>query len=143
MMSDVEDKQEITEVCYRYGVYLDSREWDRLSEVFTDDAIAEYLDMPRCDGRQAIQDTCSDALGSFTASQHLIGNVLVTLNGDEAESVCYLQAQHVRAGTEGGDNFIIAGRYLDKLVRTADGWRINHRRLVGMWTDGNPAVVGA
>lgn len=142
-MSDVEDKLEITEVCYRYGVHLDSRQWDKLSEVFTADAVADYLDMPRCEGRQAIQDTCSAALGSFTASQHLIGNVLVTLHGDEAESVCYLQAQHVQAGTEGGDNFIIAGRYLDKLVRTPEGWRINYRRLEGMWTDGNPAVVGA
>ena len=126
-MSDLEvlqAKQEITELCYKYGHYLDAHEWDKLAEVFSEDAVADYMDMPRCDGRKAIQDTCATALGVLDRSQHLIGNVLVTVDGDEAESVCYLQAQHVKNGTEGGDNFIIAGRYVDKVVRTPDGWRI-------------------
>jgi ketosteroid isomerase-like protein len=144
-MSDhtaLQDKYEITEVCYRYGINIDNKEWSKLHECFTDDAVADYLDMPRCEGYQAIEDTCRVALSPLSASQHLISNVLVTLDGDEATSVCYLQAQHVRTGTPGGDNFIIAGRYLDRLVRTPDGWRIKHRRLEGIWTDGNPAVVG-
>ena len=65
----------------------------------------------------------------------------MTLDGDEADSVCYLQAQHVRPGTMGGDTLIVAGRYLDRFVRTADGWRIAQRRLEIGWTDGNPAVL--
>ena len=44
-------------------------------------------------------------------------------------------------GTEGGDNYIIAGRYDDRVVRTPDGWRIAHRVLTVDWTEGNPAVV--
>jgi SnoaL-like domain len=78
----------------------------------------------------------------MSASQHLISNVVVRLDGDRAESSCYLQAQHVRTGTAGGDNFIIAGRYDDQLVRGPDGWRIRERRLAVLWTDGNPAVAG-
>jgi 3-phenylpropionate/cinnamic acid dioxygenase small subunit len=145
-LTDLQDKQEITEICYRYGLVLDSRDWSSLSTVFTSDAEAYYLDMAPCIGYQAIEDTCSSALGALDRSQHLIGNVVVSLTGDDpdtAECICYLQAQHVKTGTDGGDNFIIAGRYLDRLVRTADGWRIKERRLEGMWTDGNPAVVGA
>ena len=65
------------------------------------------------------------------------------LDGDRARSTCYLQAQHVGTGTEGGDHFIIAGRYDDELVRTPDGWRIRDRRLDIVWTSGNPAVLGA
>jgi hypothetical protein len=38
-------------------------------------------------------------------------------------------------------NYVIAGRYEDELVRTADGWRVSFRRLVVVWTDGNLAVV--
>ena len=49
----------------------------------------------------------------------------------------------MKTGTEGGDNCIIAGRYLDRFVRTTNGWRIKQRRLEAMWTDGNPAVLGA
>jgi hypothetical protein len=36
---------------------------------------------------------------------------------------------------------VVAGRYEDRLVRTADGWRIAHRELITMWTAGNLAVV--
>jgi SnoaL-like domain len=145
-LSDLLDKQAITEACYRYGIVLDGRDWSSLSTVFTQDAEAYYLDMPACIGYQAIEDTCRTSLSVLDASQHLIGNVVVSLDGndpDSAECICYLQAQHVKAGTAGGDLFIIAGRYLDRFVRTADGWRIKRRSLEAIWTDGNPAVVGA
>lgn len=143
-MSDLQallDKQEITELCYRYGLALDTRDWIALAGVFTPDASAFYMDKPPCHGYQAIEETCRASLAPMSATQHLIGNVVVRLDGDQAESTCYLQAQHVRAGTAGGDNFIIAGRYDDKLVRTAGGWRIRERRLAVTWTEGNPAVA--
>jgi len=139
----LQDKQEITEICYRYGLAVDSRDWAALAACFTADANAFYLDMPPARGYQAIEDTCRVALTPLSATQHLISNVVVRLDGDRAESTCYLQAQHVKTGTAGGDQFIIAGRYDDQLVRTADGWRILERRLAAMWTAGNPAVIGA
>jgi hypothetical protein len=63
-------------------------------------------------------------------------------DGHEATSQCYLQAQHVRAGTPGGDTFVVVGRYSDELVRTEDGWRIAVRWLETWWTSGNQAVLG-
>jgi len=143
-VSDLEalqDKQEITELCYRYGLALDSRDWAALAALFTPDADAFYLDMPPAHGYQAIEDTCRAALTPLSATQHLISNVVVRLDGDLASSSCYLQAQHVKTGTPGGDQFIIAGRYDDRLVRTPDGWRIRERTLAIMWTAGNPAVA--
>jgi ketosteroid isomerase-like protein len=139
----LQDRQEISEICYRYGLALDRRDWAALAALFTPDADAFYLDLPPARGYQAIEDTCRAAFAPLSATQHLISNVVVRLDGDRAEAACYLQAQHVRSGTAGGDNFIIAGRYDDKLLRTPDGWRIRERRLQSMWTDGNPAVIGA
>ena len=135
------DRQEITEVCYRYGLALDDRDWAALAACFTPDADAYYAGRPPARGYQAIEDICRAALAPLSASQHLIGNVVVRLDGDNATSTCYLQAQHVRAGTAGGDNFIIAGRYDNRLVRTPDGWRIRELRLERIWTEGNPAVT--
>jgi hypothetical protein len=74
-------------------------------------------------------------------SQHLVGTLLVDVRGDEAHSTCYVHAQHVRLGSPGGDQFIYAGRYLDRLIRTADGWRIVERRLEPMWEAGNDRVL--
>ncbi len=47
----------------------------------------------------------------------------------------------MRQVPEGSPNFIIAGRYEDRLERTPAGWRIRHRDLITMWSEGNPAVV--
>ena len=98
----------------------------------------------RVNGADGIVERARGALEQLDASQHLLGNVLVDLDDEDenaATSICYFQAQHVRAGAPGGDTYIIAGSYADRLVRTADGWRIAHRDQVDLWRDGNRAVV--
>jgi ketosteroid isomerase-like protein len=135
------DKQAITEICHRYAIALDSGDWTALATCFTPDATAHYRTGAPSRGYPAIEARVRGALAPLSASQHLIGNVLITLDGDAADSVCYLQAQHVRPGTPGGDTFIVAGRYLDRFVRTPAGWRIALRRLEIAWTQGNPAVL--
>ena len=47
----------------------------------------------------------------------------------------------MRAGTPGGDTYVIAGSYTDTLARTPDGWRIAERVQVYLWRQGNRAVV--
>jgi ketosteroid isomerase-like protein len=140
-VAELRDRQEITEVCYRYAISLDSGDWAALATCFTSDAVAHYRSGGPSRGYPAIEARVRSALAPLSASQHLVSNVVVTLAGDTAASVCYLQAQHVRPGTAGGDLYVVAGRYLDRFVRTADGWRIAERRLEISWTEGNPAVL--
>jgi 3-phenylpropionate/cinnamic acid dioxygenase small subunit len=137
----LEAKQQIGEVLFRYGYALDSRDWEQLRTCFLPEVVGHYGGDPLT-GYEAIEQLCRTTLEPLSVSQHLIGNVTVTVDGDEARSVCYLHAQHVRPGTEGGEQFIFAGRYLDRLVRMPDGWRIADRTLEAMWTSGNPAVIG-
>jgi 3-phenylpropionate/cinnamic acid dioxygenase small subunit len=136
----LEAKLEIGELVFRYGYALDSRDWDKLRTCFLPDVVGYYGGDP-LRGYEAIEDLCRTTLEPLSASQHLIGNVVVTVDGDGATSSCYLHAQHVRPGTEGGEQFIFAGRYLDRLVRTGEGWRIAERTLEAMWTSGNAAVI--
>jgi 3-phenylpropionate/cinnamic acid dioxygenase small subunit len=137
------DERDITRLCYRYAAALDDRDWELLRSCFVPDAVAEYEGMERCEGYESIRDLCRTALTPLTRSHHLIGNVYPVVDGDRGTAQCYLQAQHVKAGTPGGDTFVIAGRYSDELVRTPEGWRIARRRLEIWWTGGNPAVVGS
>ena len=69
------------------------------------------------------------------------GNHEVSVDRDAATHRCYLQAQHIRAAATGGPNYIVAGRYEDRFVRADAGWRIAHRTLTVMWTDGNVGVA--
>lgn len=103
--------------------------------------MADYEVMPTCEGYPAIETLCRGALSPLDRSQHLI-DVAARVDGDRATLSCYLQAQHMKSGVEGGDTFIIAGRYTDTAVRTGEGWRLRRRHLVTWWTSDNPAVVG-
>lgn len=136
----LQDRQEIADVLHRYGYALDGRDWDGLRACFLPDVVGHYGGDP-LQGYEAIEELCRVTLEPLSVSQHLIGNVTVSVDGDAASATCYLHAQHVLPGTPGGEQFIFAGRYLDLLVRTPDGWRIAERTLEAMWTSGNPAVI--
>lgn len=140
-MQDLLDTQEIVDLTIAYGWLLDHGPRERLHEVFTDDAVANYGGQ-ESHGLEAIIAKVESALGPLSVSQHIVTNQQVQLDGDRATARCYLHAQHTLRGTEGGDNFVMAGRYEDELVRTPKGWRISFRKLTIDWTEGNPAVTG-
>ena len=136
-----DDRQDIVDLTVAYCWALDGNRWDDLDGVFTPDAHA-VLGRP-CDGLPAIKARIEEALGPLDDSQHMVTNHQVTVSADGATATCrcYFHAQHVRGSASGGANFIVAGRYEDELVRTPDGWRIAHRVLTPMWTEGNLAVT--
>lgn len=139
-LQDLLDTQAIVDLTIAYGWILDHGPRSDLDQVFTADAVAIYGGQ-RFDGLPAIVQKVEDSLGHLSVSQHIVSNQQVSIDGDTATCRCYLHAQHTKRGTEGGDNYIVAGRYIDDLVRTPDGWRITHRILDVDWTDGNIDVV--
>ncbi|MGI9642884.1 MAG: nuclear transport factor 2 family protein [Acidimicrobiia bacterium] len=140
-MTDWTDHQAIVEVTLAYAWSLDSGNWDGLDAVFTPNASADLLGR-RSEGRAAIAERVRSSLAPFDSTQHIVTNHQIEVSGDTAHCRCYLQAQHIRKGAPGGDYYIIAGRYEDDLLRTSDGWRIDHRLLAAMWTEGNAAISG-
>jgi len=135
------DEREIHQVVTRYCRALDTKDWALLADVFAPDATADLSSGRILVGIDAIRDRIRDALHELDDSQHLVGNHEIVVDGDTATHLCYLQAQHVRKAAAGGPNYIVAGRYEDELGRTEVGWRITHRTLTVMWTDGNAAVT--
>ncbi len=135
------DERDIVNVASRYCRALDTKDWSLLGDVFIPDATANLSSPKVLVGLDAIVGRIRNALEHLDDSQHLVGNHEVDVDGDAATHRCYLQAQHVREAAPGGPNYIVAGRYEDELVRTEGGWRIAHRTLVVMWTDGNISVA--
>lgn len=133
------DRAEIVDVTVRYALALDTKDFDGLDDVFTPDARADLLE--DLEGREAIKARIRRAIEPLDRTQHLVGNHFVVVDGDRATCSSYLQSQHVRRAAEGGPNFIVAGRYEDRLIRTSNGWRIEFRRLSVWWTEGNAGVT--
>ena len=133
------DHDAIVELTHRYCWALDDRDWTALEQVFTVDATAR-LGTHDCADPAAIVHRCRAALQPLDASHHMVTNHLIVVDGDRATSRCYVQAQHTKRRTSGGDNWLLGGRYVDSLRRTDDGWRIERRDLITVWTDGNTDV---
>ena len=133
-------KNEVADLCAEYAFALDRRDWAALRACFTDAPVFVHPG-GRVEGVDGIVERARGALEPLDASQHLLGTIVVEVEGDNASSICYFQAQHVRAGTPGGDTYLIAGSYADRLVRTPQGWRIAERVQLYLWRDGNRAVV--
>ncbi len=134
------DERAVINLVSRYCWALDAKDFEDLHNVFTPDAFA-ILGGTECHGIDAIIMRVSSALTRLDVSHHLVGSHMVEVDGDRASHKCYLQAQHMLRGTKGGDLWLVAGTYEDQLVRTSDGWRIKHRILSRVWTEGNPNVA--
>jgi ketosteroid isomerase-like protein len=142
MLQELTDRAAIVDTAVAYATAVDTRDWQTLRALFADDACWEYSATgERIFGPDAIVARISASVGRFDATQHLNGNHVAIVLGDEAEHTCYYHAQHVRVGLPGGEKFLAGGRYDDRLRRTPNGWRFTHRAIISVWSDGNPAVV--
>lgn len=64
--------------------------------------------------------------------QHLIGNVLIEIEGDLANVESY-EIAHLTSGSDGLNDTIMASRYVDKFERRAGEWRVKRRDKVTDW----------
>lgn len=134
---EIADHHEIVQLTHRYCWALDEGDWDTLrSSVFTADATSD-LGAGGQNGIDEIVERVSTALAVFDITQHMVATHQIEIDGDTSSGRCYLQAQHVRPT---GDKLMIGATYDDTYVRTADGWRINYRKITALWTEGQGGI---
>ena len=139
-VNQLEEKQRIIDLTIAYTWIIDHGPREKLQEVFTEDAVF-IIDTRHLNGIDEIRGKIERTLGGLSASQHIVSNHQVSIDENTATSRCYLHAQHTLSGTEGGDNYVMAGRYIDKLIRVDNKWRITERQLMLDWTEGNNQVL--
>lgn len=78
---------------------------------------------------------------NFIATQHLISNTTVQLNGDCAVVETYVRASHVQASAEGSGGrrlHTFVGRYIDRFEERNGAWKIAQRTLRNDWSTIEP-----
>ena len=139
-LQDALDQMDIRNLISRYCWAIDKNDRELFGQVFAPEATAD-LGNVHCVGIDAIWARIRQALGPLDASQHITGSQEISLCGDTAKSRAYLFAQHVRRAAKDGPYYVVAGEYVDDLVRTPQGWRIQYRTLNVIWTEGNRAAA--
>ncbi|MER6674578.1 nuclear transport factor 2 family protein [Streptomyces sp. NPDC000983] len=139
------DRSDIIDTCTRMAWYADLRDWDRLAAVFADKVTLDYTSLnggePVTLEPGQIAAAWREGFSRYTATQHLLTNHLVTVDGDGAVCTAAFHATHHGSSDLGATLWTLGGTYRFDLVRTAGGWRIAGLVMTAVWGDGNRALA--
>ncbi len=134
------DRTAISDVQLRYATGVDTRDWPLFRSCFTDEIEIESSSAvgspPQCIKADDWVERVRRTIDGMKATQHMITNHVITLNGDEATCVAYVQARHHLPNETSGSDQVMYGYYTNRFVRTADGWKIRARKLTVLWNEG-------
>ena len=125
------DREAIRDCLYRYARGVDRCDEQMLRSAYWDDAIDDHCLF--VGGREELITWVLPLLRAMDASQHTIGNIFIRLHGDHADVESYYHGYHrVSDGAKTADS-IQAGRYVDRLEKRNDEWRIARRKVIVDW----------
>jgi ketosteroid isomerase-like protein len=119
----------------QYPIAIDSKDFSKLSAVFTEDAFANYsIAAPLMYGLPAIESTLQAVLVNQTTQHSLTTQSIDVLNNTHAEATTYVIAtQFGKAGTiYQGQLVVVYAYYSDELRVDHDTWKIYNRQVVFM-----------
>lgn len=127
------DEQGCARLIAQYARFVDSGEAARVAELFTEDGVWESPEV-RMNGRAEIaKGFMRRQEQTDRVSRHVCTNVLIdVVTPDEAESTCVFtlyRADGIEPGSIARTTTpAMVGDYVDRFVRTPEGWRFSHRR---------------
>jgi hypothetical protein len=144
MTLSLDDKDAIRDLIAAYAHAIDRRRWAMMEQLFHPDATFAFG--PIQGGWRDFVGQAQDVIDNCVATHHQLGQVLIAPDGpDAALAETYMTAMHiVPAGyplatvfPDCGRDYsaVIAGRYVDRLVRHGGGWRIMQRTGIYDWRE--------
>lgn len=128
------DERAIEQLYIGYCEIVDTKRFDELHEVFTEDATGDYT---QALGPGVVSPDRASLIASMHANlgpqsncgptHHNVGNFRIIVDGETATAKVHYYAEHLGQGDYPGEQYSMWGQYDDELVRTRDGWRVSKR----------------
>lgn len=119
------DERDIERALVRFARAMDDRDWKGLSQILAEDAVGDF-GTGRLEGSAAIIELIRGFLDNCGVTQHLLGNVLVEVNGDHATSSAYVRDLHL-SRSDPELTFQTLGDYHDRWERRDGRWWLVER----------------
>lgn len=126
LLREIADRQAITDIVHRYGRAMDRMDLELGYSVWHDDGTADYGAVYQGSGRGFV-DAAWQMHQHLVVTQHMIGNILIHLDGDRAGSESYFHGSMRMQGPDGFQHMAAWGRYVDRWSRREGRWAIDHR----------------
>ena len=134
-------EREIYRCLVRIARAMDDRDWQALDSLLLPEATAD-LGMGTIAGRKEIVVFMRTFLDACGPTQHLLGNVLIEVDGDQASSRCYVSDMHKGLAEKSHLSFSTLGDYHDSWRKAEGGWRLSHRTKLNRAHLGDISVLG-
>jgi hypothetical protein len=126
------DRIAIEDCLTRYCHAVDRCEPELLRGVYWPDATDDHV-FWRGNAEDFV-DFCMPILRSRDQTMHAISNILIRIEGREARVQCYFNAYERLRRKDGASNDVtMHGRYLDRMEKRGEEWRIADRKVVLDW----------
>jgi hypothetical protein len=132
--SIVEDHLAIIQLLHQYCHAVDRGTADDVAALFHRSAVLfpRYESDAQHEGREAVRAWYQHYMENFRAKvrylRHKIASPVIEITGNEATSVCYLDADSITVST--GQANIAFGRYDDKFIKDEGRWWFKERTII-------------
>jgi ketosteroid isomerase-like protein len=134
------DQVAITKTIEAIAHGADLHQWDAVRAAFDEEVELDY-GTPEQLSPDSIVGRWQSLLEGFDATQHVIHDIRLQVDGDRATATSRFQATHFLQGAAGGDVWTLTGRYEHSLVRTRFGWKVTRMRMIPEASSGNASLV--
>lgn len=135
-------EREIGRALYGFARAMDERDWTAITQIMTEEATAEMGTGPLADRGQVIA-LMRSFLDDCGPTQHLLGNLVIDVTGNQAVSRCYVSDMHKGTGDKDHLTFSTIGEYHDRWQKVDGRWRMVHRTKLNRAHIGSIEVLGS
>lgn len=130
-VEQVADRLAIEEILFLHSRGLDRCDAELLESCYWPEAEVDYGSYKG--PAAAFAELVVPALeGSYELTRHTLANTLVRIEGRSAYTESHVTARHLLRG--GAEEMVYCGRYLDRLERRGQVWKMMHRQVVMDWS---------
>jgi hypothetical protein len=144
-VAELEDHLAIIELINRMVLGLDSKDWDGLVHLFTENVYSDRTSLtggdPETLGAEAFVGGWRWLMDHLDAIHHIVSNHVVNVDGDSATCTANMLGTHVLVNPSGGPMWQVGGHHNYQLTRTSDGWRIAGITFIIQWATGNQNIL--
>ncbi|MEM7098639.1 MAG: nuclear transport factor 2 family protein [Pseudomonadota bacterium] len=139
------DYNEIVRRRYEYAMGIDTKDFKLLRSVFTETITMDFQDYSG-QPRSTLQAddwvaNCKNLFTGLDATQHVMTNPIVDIDGERATCKMYMKAEHFLQNDQGNNDFALGGYYIDQLEKSRGRWLINAVTLKIFWNRGNRHIM--
>lgn len=131
---ELKDRVDILETMYAYCRHADRLDGVAMAALFVEDCLAQFIpgnDDYLLRGRAALEGFLTGALAVTVSGSHHISNAeLIFETPDRVTLHCYMYSWQRFTGFPVTADCHRWGRYENRFVRTAEGWRMSRLRLL-------------